>query len=89
MSGAPGIADASELAAFLAAHPDIEAVQIMITDPCGVLRGKSVRHEELQRIYGLRRAMQGLGPIESMEMLITRLKKTKSNAEFLLWLSRT
>ena len=45
--------------------------------------------EELQRIYGLRRAMQGLGPIESMEMLITRLKKTKSNAEFLLGLSRT
>jgi len=30
-----------------------------------------------------------LGPIESMEMLITRLKKTKSNAEFLLGLSRT
>ena len=28
--------------------------------------------------------MQGLGPIESMEMLITRLKKTKSNAEFLV-----
>jgi twitching motility protein PilT len=28
--------------------------------------------------------MQGLGPIESMEMLIQRLKKTKSNAEFLL-----
>ena len=44
--------------------------------------------EELQRIYGLRRAMQGLGPIESMEMLISRLKKTKSNAEFLLSLAR-
>ncbi len=28
--------------------------------------------------------MQGLGPIESMEMLITRLRKTKTNAEFLL-----
>src|ERR1700685_2127658 len=44
--------------------------------------------EDLTRIYGLRRAMQGLGPIESMEMLIQRLKKTKSNAEFLLSLSR-
>jgi transcription termination factor Rho len=32
--------------------------------------------------------MQGLGPIESMEMLITRLKKTKSNAEFLMSLNR-
>ncbi|HRE08892.1 MAG TPA: transcription termination factor Rho, partial [Opitutaceae bacterium] len=44
--------------------------------------------EELQRIYGLRRTMQGIGPIESMEMLIQRLKKTKSNAEFLMSLSR-
>ena len=30
------IADAAELAAFLAAHPDVRAVQIMITDPSGV-----------------------------------------------------
>ncbi|MBL9208732.1 MAG: transcription termination factor Rho [Opitutaceae bacterium] len=44
--------------------------------------------DELQRIYGLRRTMQGIGPIESMEMLIQRLKKTKSNAEFLMSLAR-
>jgi len=44
--------------------------------------------EELQRIYGLRRTMQGIGPIESMEMLIQRLKKTNSNAEFLMSLAR-
>jgi len=44
--------------------------------------------EELLRIYGLRRTMQGIGPIESMEMLIQRLKKTKSNAEFLMSLAR-
>ncbi|MEO6005466.1 MAG: transcription termination factor Rho [Opitutus sp.] len=59
-------------------------------DRSGTRKEELIYHpEELQRIYGLRRAMQGLGPIESMEMLITRLKKTKSNAEFLLGLSRT
>ncbi|MBP7143085.1 MAG: transcription termination factor Rho [Opitutaceae bacterium] len=44
--------------------------------------------DELQRVYGLRRTMQGIGPVESMEMLIQRLKKTKSNAEFLMSLAR-
>jgi len=59
-------------------------------DRSGTRKEELIYHpEELQRIYGLRRAMQGLGPIESMEMLITRLKKTKSNAEFLLGLSRS
>jgi glutamine synthetase len=53
------IADAAELAAFLAAHPDIRAVQIMITDPSGVLRGKSVRREELVRIYAAGRQVAG------------------------------
>jgi transcription termination factor Rho len=58
-------------------------------DRSGTRKEELIYHpEELQRIYGLRRAMQGLGPIESMEMLIQRLKKTKSNAEFLLSLSR-
>jgi transcription termination factor Rho len=58
-------------------------------DRSGTRKEELIYHpEELQRIYGLRRAMQGLGPIESMEMLITRLRKTKSNAEFLLGLSR-
>jgi transcription termination factor Rho len=59
-------------------------------DRSGTRKEELIYHpEELQRIYGLRRAMQGLGPIESMEMLIQRLKKTKSNAEFLLSLSRS
>jgi transcription termination factor Rho len=58
-------------------------------DRSGTRKEELIYHpEELQRIFGLRRAMQGLGPIESMEMLIQRLKKTKSNAEFLLSLSR-
>jgi len=44
--------------------------------------------EELQKIYGLRRIMLGVPAYEAMEMLIQRLKKTKSNPEFLLSLSR-
>ncbi len=57
-------------------------------DRSGTRKEELLYHpEELQRIFALRRAMQGLGPIESMEMLITRLKKTKSNAEFLMSLA--
>lgn len=55
----PGLASRSELDAFLAAHPDIEAVQIMITDPSGVPRGKSVRREELERIFDSGRQVAG------------------------------
>ncbi|OIR13632.1 hypothetical protein GALL_54510 [mine drainage metagenome] len=59
-------------------------------DRSGTRKEELIYHpEELQRIYSLRRAMQGLGPIESMDMLIQRLKKTRTNAEFLLGLSRT
>jgi glutamine synthetase len=53
------IADPSELDAFLAANPDVSAVQIMITDSSGVLRGKSVRRAELARIYESGRQVAG------------------------------
>jgi transcription termination factor Rho len=44
--------------------------------------------DELQKIYSLRRAMKGVPSTEAMEMLIQRVKKTKSNAEFLMSLGR-
>ena len=44
--------------------------------------------EELTKIYALRRAMKGISAAESMEMLIQRLKKVKTNVEFLLGLNR-
>jgi transcription termination factor Rho len=44
--------------------------------------------DELQKIYSLRRAMKGIPSTEAMEMLIQRVKKTKSNAEFLISLNR-
>lgn len=59
MTHGPRIADEAELEAFLAAHPGIDAVQIMITDPSGVLRGKAVRREELARIYEAGRQVAG------------------------------
>ena len=40
--------------------------------------------DELNRIWILRRAIVGVPPVEAMEMIINRLKKTKSNAEFLM-----
>jgi transcription termination factor Rho len=40
--------------------------------------------EELNRTWILRRALNGVPPVEAMEMIVKRLKSTKSNAEFLL-----
>jgi transcription termination factor Rho len=40
--------------------------------------------DELDRIYILRKALAGVPPVEAMELIVEKLKKTKSNAEFLL-----
>lgn len=40
--------------------------------------------EELNRTWILRRALNGVPPVECMEMVIKRLKGNKSNAEFLM-----
>lgn len=40
-----------ELRAFRARHPQVDAIQLYITDPSGVARGKSVRVHELERLY--------------------------------------
>ncbi len=58
-------------------------------DRSGTRKEELIYHpEEMQRVYGLRRAMQGIPPIEAMDMLIQRLKKTQTNAEFLMSLNR-
>ncbi|MDR1496811.1 MAG: transcription termination factor Rho [Puniceicoccales bacterium] len=44
--------------------------------------------DELLKIYSLRRAMKGVPSVEAMEQLIQRIKKTKTNVEFLVSLSR-
>ena len=40
--------------------------------------------DEMAKIYALRRAMKGVPTTDAMEMLVQRLKKTRSNIEFLL-----
>ncbi len=42
-----------------------------------------VPKEELNRIFVLRRVLNPLSPVESMELLLDKLGKTRSNAEFL------
>ena len=40
--------------------------------------------DELQRMWTLRKAMTGVQPVEAMEVLLSKLKKLKTNAEFLM-----
>jgi transcription termination factor Rho len=40
--------------------------------------------EELERIYMMRQALADLSPLDAMNLLLGRLKKTNSNVEFLL-----
>jgi transcription termination factor Rho len=40
--------------------------------------------EEHRRVSSLRRAMADLSPADAMQNLITQLRKTQNNAEFLM-----
>ncbi len=40
--------------------------------------------KELELVYRLRKVLSDMNPVEAMELLKTRLQKTKSNAEFLM-----
>ncbi len=44
--------------------------------------------DEMTKVYSLRRAMKGVPSPEAMEMLIQRVKKTKTNPEFLISINR-
>lgn len=44
--------------------------------------------DEMSKIYALRRAMKGVPATDAMEMLVQRLKKVRTNIEFLLGLNR-
>jgi len=46
-----------------------------------------VPKEELNRVFVLRRVLNPLSPTESMELLLDKLSKTRSNAEFLASMS--
>lgn len=58
-------------------------------DKSGTRKEELLYHpDEMQKVFSLRRATRGVPPVEAMEMLIQRVKKTNSNAEFLMTLSR-
>ena len=42
--------------------------------------------DELQRVWTLRKAMNGVPPVEAMELLVSKLKKVPTNIEFLMTL---
>ena len=44
--------------------------------------------EELQRIYQLRRVLNALDTTQATELLLTGIRKTSSNTEFLKWVER-
>ncbi|MDR2776964.1 MAG: transcription termination factor Rho [Puniceicoccales bacterium] len=44
--------------------------------------------EEMEKVYALRRAVKGVSPTDAMEMIIQRIRKTKTNTEFLLNVNR-
>ena len=58
-------------------------------DMSGTRKEELLYHpDELDKVYGLRRSLKGVPPADAMEMFIQRVKKTKSNAEFLMSLGR-
>ena len=53
------IADVSEARAFFEANPDIDAVDIIFTNMCGVPRGKRLRRHEVIAVYESGRFLPG------------------------------
>lgn len=46
-----------------------------------------LNEEELKLVWVLRRVLNDMNPVEAMELLTNRMKRTKSNEEFLLSLN--
>ena len=58
-------------------------------DKSGTRKEELLYHpDEMNKIYSLRRAMKGIPPVEAMELFIQRIRKTRSNAEFLMGINR-
>ena len=52
---------------------------------CGTRREEMLLDpEEHRRVCILRRVLNGMNPADAMELMVSRLQKTKSNAEFLM-----
>jgi transcription termination factor Rho len=46
-----------------------------------------MQRDELNRVYILRRVLSPLSPVETMELLLDKLGKTRTNTEFLAAMS--
>ena len=46
-----------------------------------------MQRDELNRVYILRRVLSPLSPVETMELLLDKLGKTRTNSEFLASMS--
>jgi transcription termination factor Rho len=58
-------------------------------DKSGTRKEELIYHpDEMKHIFSLRRAMQGVPAAEAMDLLISRLRKTKTNAEFLMGMNK-
>jgi glutamine synthetase len=53
------VADSTEARTFLEAHPDVEAIELLITDPGGIPRGKLIAREELVSLFSEGRCVAG------------------------------
>ena len=61
------------------AYPAIDLVK------SGTRKEELLYHpSELEKIYIMRQALADLAPLDAMNLILSRLKKTNSNAEFLL-----
>jgi transcription termination factor Rho len=40
--------------------------------------------QEMERVWMLRKVLNELDPVEAMEMLVNKMRKTRVNAEFLM-----
>lgn len=56
-TASPSGSDLDEAKAFLARHPDLKAIDIILTDYHGIGRGKTIRRHELEALYGAGRGM--------------------------------
>ena len=56
------------------------ATQVETTDVGQV----DVDEDELRRVWILRRVLNDMNPVEAMELLTNRMRRTKTNVEFLM-----
>ncbi len=58
---------------------------VLVASAAVILKPRQLlNEEEFHRISSLRRAMADVSPVDSMDDLVKRLRKTQNNAEFLL-----